>query len=320
MVDVRASRLLSLLLHLQVRGQVTGPELAARLQVSERTVQRDVEALAAAGIPIRSVRGPAGGYSLPGGYRTRLTGLGAAEAQALAFLGLSGAAEALGLSDQLDAAQHKLWAALSGDAREHADRSAQRFHLDPVRWYGSAEPTPALAGVAEAVWLDRRLRLRYAARGGTARERVVDPLGLVLAAGDWYLVARRDGARRTYRISRVLGAQALDEAADRPAGYDLAADWADARSQLESRHELVTVTVLADPAVLPGLHRVVAVAGQHLVDVAATEPVRLEVPFEGLAWAATALLGLGAGIEVLAPASLRERLAAEARAVADRYR
>ncbi|BCJ35480.1 transcriptional regulator [Actinocatenispora thailandica] len=317
---MRASRLLSLLLHLQVRGQLTGPELAARLSVSERTVQRDVEALVAAGIPVRSVRGPAGGYALPGGYRTRLTGLGAAEAQALAFLGLSGAAEALGLSEQLDTAQHKLWAALSGDAREHADRSAQRFHLDPVRWYGSAEPTPALAAVAEAVWLDRRLRLRYAARGGKAGERTVDPLGLVLAAGDWYLVARRDGARRTYRISRVLAAQALDEPVARPAGYDLAADWAEARSQLESRHELVTVTLLADPAVLPGLRRVVAVSGQHLIDVAAVEPVRLEVPFEGLTWAASALLGLGAGVEVLAPAALRDRVAAESRAIAERYR
>jgi len=317
---VRVSRLLFLLLYLQVRGQVSGPELARRLEVSERTVQRDVEALVAAGVPVRSVRGPAGGYALPGGYRTRLTGLGVDEAQALAFLGLAGPAGELGLSGHLDVAQRKLWAALSGAAREGADRAAQRFHLDPVRWYGSAEPTPALAAVADAVWADRRLRLRYVGRTGTAGDRTVDPLGLVLAAGDWYLVARRDGARRTYRISRVLAAEATDEPVTRPDGYDLGADWADARAELESRHQLVDVTVLADPAVLPGLRRVVAVSGQHLVEVAATAPVRLTVPFEGYAWATTALLGLGAGVEVLAPRPLRDRIAAEARAMSARYR
>ncbi|GAA4213133.1 helix-turn-helix transcriptional regulator [Actinocatenispora rupis] len=315
---MRASRLLSLLLYLQVRGRVSGRELAARLEVSERTVQRDMEALAAAGVPVRSVRGPAGGYTLPGGYRTRLTGLGVDEAQALAFLGLSGPADELGLTGQLDTAQRKLWAALSGEARDRAERSAQRFHLDPVRWYGTAEPTPQLATLAEAVWTDRRVRIRYTSRARTT-ERVLDPLGLVLAAGDWYLVALRDGARRTYRISRVTVAQVLVEPARRPAGFDLAAEWRAARVELENSHTLMEVTVRAEVDVLPRLRRLVAVSGQDRIDLTATGPVEVTVPFEGVRWARSALLGLGAGVEVLAPPEVRDWIAAESRATAARY-
>ncbi|MGA8114096.1 MAG: WYL domain-containing protein [Actinocatenispora sp.] len=316
---MRASRLLSLLLYLQVRGQVGARELAARLEVSERTVQRDVEALAATGVPVRSVRGPAGGYRLEGGYRTRLTGLGVDEAQALAFLGLSGPAGDLGLTASLDTAQRKLWAALTGEARARAERSTQRFHLDPVRWYGTAEPAPQLAALAEAVWQDRRVRVRYS-RAATTTERVLDPLGLVLAAGDWYLVAIRDDARRTYRVSRVVGVDVLDEPARRPSDFDLATTWRTARDELERRHQLVDVTVRVEPAALPGLRRVVAVPGQRMVDVTVTTgPVELTVPFEGLSWARTALLGLGSAVEVLSPPELRERMARESRALAARY-
>lgn len=316
---MRASRLLSLLLYLQVRGQVSGRELAARLEVSERTVQRDMEALAAAGVPVRSVRGPAGGYALAGGYRTRLTGLGVDEAQALAFLGLSGPAGELGLTGQLDTAQRKLWAALTGEARERAERSAQRFHLDPVRWYGTAEPTPELAALAEAVWTDRRVRIRYTDRSSRHAERIVDPLGLVLGAGDWYLVALRDGERRTYRISRVVAAEVLAEPAYRPDGFDLAAEWRAARDELENAHPLIDVTLRVDAAALPRLRRVVAVRGQDLVDAAATRQVELTVPFEGLRWARMSLLGLGASVEVLAPPEVRDWIAAESRAIAARY-
>ncbi len=316
---VRASRLLSLLLYLQVRGQVGARELAARLEVSERTVQRDMEALAAAGVPVRSVRGPAGGYRLAGGYRTRLTGLGVQEAQALAFLGLAGPAEQLGLTARLDTAQRKLWAALTGEARAEADRAAQRFHLDTVRWYGTAEPAPQLATLAEALWRDRRVMISYA-RGGVVGERRVDPLGLVLASGDWYLVALRENLRRTYRVSRIVAVTALDEPAHRPPGFDLAEAWREARHELETSHRLVDVTVRVSADALPRLRRLVAVTGQHLVDVAGTEdPVELTVPFEGERWACSALLGLGPTVEVLAPATLRSRIAAQARAVAAQY-
>ena len=151
--------MMSLLLHLQVRGQASAAQLAELLEVSERTVQRDVEALAASGVPVQSTRGPAGGYRLDGGYRTRLTGVGLDEAGALAFLGLAGPAEQLGLGEMLEGARMKVWASLTGEARDRAGRTAARFHLDPVRWYGTPEPVPCLTRLAEAVWRDRGVRI-----------------------------------------------------------------------------------------------------------------------------------------------------------------
>jgi predicted DNA-binding transcriptional regulator YafY len=311
--------MLALLMHLQIRGQLTARELAQRLEVTERTVQRDVEALAAAGVPVRSVRGPAGGYRLEGGYRTRLTGLGADEATALAFLGLQGVADDLGLAAMLAAVRTKVWASLTGEARQRAQRSAERFHLDPVRWYGRREPTPHLASLAAAVWQDRWIRIDYV-RGGTRTERTVAPLGLILAAGDWYLVALRDGERRTYRASRIRALELLDESVRRPPGFDLADTWTNARHAMEAEHALVEVTIRITTADLPRLRRLVAVTGQDRIDLTTTgDEVELTVPFEGESWACSALLGLGATVEVLAPPALRARMAARTRAAAARY-
>lgn len=315
---MRASRLITLLLHLQVRGQVSGRELAVRLQVSERTVQRDVEALITAGVPVRAVRGPAGGYRLDGGYRTKLTGVGAEEAAALAFFGLAAPAEQLGLGEVLQNAQTKVWAALTGEARERARDSAARFHLDPVRWYGTAEPVPALADLAEAVWTDRRVRLDYVRRG-SATTRELDPLGLVLAGGDWYLVAMRAGEQRTYRVSRVRTVEIIDESVCRPSGFELGQAWALARGRLEGEHALIEVSVRVDADALPRLRRLVAVVGQERVPVTAVDEVEVTVPFETETWARTALLGLGAAVEVLAPLRLRDAIADEARRTAGRY-
>jgi predicted DNA-binding transcriptional regulator YafY len=309
---------LQLLLHLQVRGQCAARELADRFEVSERTIQRDVEALIAQGVPIRSVRGPAGGYRLEGGYRTRLTGLAPDEAEALAFLGLTGPAAQLGLSAMLDTARTKVWAALTGEARNRAEHTAQRFHLDPVRFYGTAEPTPQLSCLADAVWRDRRVMVRYN-RAGEVVQRRLDPLGLVLAAGDWYLVAWRDGEQRTYRVSRFVEVQELAEQAHRPPDFELADAWETSRRDMETRHTLVDVTVRIEASALPRLRRVVAVTGQHLVDVTAAGLVQLTVPFEGEHWACMSLLGMGAAVEVLAPPSLRARMAAETRATAAKY-
>jgi predicted DNA-binding transcriptional regulator YafY len=311
--------MVSLLLQLQVRGQLTGPELADRLEVSERTVQRDVEALIAAGVPIQSIRGQAGGYRLDGRYQTRLTGVAADEAHALAFLGLNETAGQLGLGGVLDTAHTKVWAALTGPARERAERTAQRFHLDPVRWYGTSEPTPLLAPLADAVWSDRRILATYV-RNGSPRERTLDPLGLVLAAGDWYLVALHDGGRRTYRVSRFSAVEPLPDQVRRPGGFVLAEVWAEARRELETRHQLIEVTIRVASAALPHLRRLVAVPGQTRIALnGESDWVRLTVPFEGEPWAVTCLLGLGSQVEVLAPPALRQRVAAETRAAAARY-
>jgi predicted DNA-binding transcriptional regulator YafY len=315
---MRASRMMTLLLHLQVRGQANGKDLAELLEVSERTVQRDVEALAAAGIPIRSSRGPAGGYRLDGGYRTRLTGVGLDEAGALAFLGLAGPAQQLGLGEVLEGARIKVWAGLTGEARARARETEERFHFDPIRWYGTPEPVPCLAQLADAVWRDHRARIQYV-RDGKAVTRDVDPLGLVLAAGDWYLVALRDGQRRTYRVSRVQSVEVLDEPVRRPAEFELAKAWARARQELEREGTAVEVTVRVAPSALPRLRRLVPVHGQAHIPVAATETTELTVPFEDEWWAFTSILGLGSTIEVLHPVSLRKRVAAELRRAAGQY-
>ncbi|MET8906571.1 WYL domain-containing protein [Micromonospora sp. NPDC004551] len=315
---MRASRMMTLLLQLQVRGQASGRELAQRLEVSERTVQRDVEALVAAGIPIRAARGPAGGYRLDRGYRTRLTGVGLDEAGALAFLGLAGPAEQLGLGELLEGARIKVWASLTGAARERAGRTTERFHLDPTRWYGAPEPVPCLPDLADALWRDRRVRIRYV-RGGRPVTREIDPLGVVLAAGDWYLVALRDGQRRTYRVSRMRAVTLLDEPATRPPGFDLATAWAESRRALEDEAVAVEVTVRVAAAALPRLRRAVQIAGKDRVPVTATGEVELTVPFENRGWARSALLGLGSAVEVLAPAELRAQVADELREAAARY-
>lgn len=321
MAPVRASRMMALLLHLQVRGHATGPELARRLDVSERTVQRDVEALAAAGVPVRSARGPAGGYSLDGGYRTRLTGVGLDEAGALAFLGLAGPADQLGLGELLEGARVKVWASLTGEARDRAVRSLERFHLDPVRWFGTPEPVPCLTTLADAVWRDRVVRVRYL-RGGQPATRELTPLGLVLAAGDWYLMAVRDGGPpRTYRVSRVQEAEVLDDRpAVRPPDFDLAGAWARARAELEDESATaVEVTLRVSARALPRLRRSVPVHGQHRVPLAAEGEVELTVPFDDEEWARVSVLSLGSAAEVLAPPALREAVAAEVRAAASRY-
>ncbi|OKI42371.1 helix-turn-helix transcriptional regulator [Micromonospora sp. CB01531] len=315
---MRASRMMTLLLQLQVRGQASGRELARQLQVSERTVQRDVEALVAAGIPVRSSRGPAGGYRLDRSYRTRLTGVGLDEAGALVFLGLAGPAEQLGPGELLEGARVKVWASLTGEARERAGRTAERFHLDPARWYGAPEPVPCLPQLADAVWRDRRARIEYV-RDGRPTTREVDPLGLVLAAGDWYLVALRDGRRRTYRVSRMRAVDVLDEPVARPPRFDLAGSWTEARRPLEDEEPAVEVTVRVAARALPRLRRLVPAPGKDRVPVTATGAVELTIPFENEGLALSALLSLGAAVKVLAPGHLRERVVEELRAAVAQY-
>jgi predicted DNA-binding transcriptional regulator YafY len=310
--------MMSLLLHLQARGQASGKDLARLLEVSERTVQRDVEALLAAGIPVRSARGPAGGYRLDGGYRTRLTGFGLDEAGALTFLGLAGPAEQLGLGELLEGARIKVWASLTGQARDRARHTAERFHLDPVRWYSTPEPVPCLPQLANALWRDRRIRMEYVRRG-TAAWRELSPLGLVLASGQWYLLAQRDQQRRTYRVSRVRSVELLDEPATRPAGFDLAQTWTQARRELEHESTAIEVTVRVEASALPRLRQLVPTHGQGRVPLICTEQIDVTVPFESENWACAALLSLGKDVEVLAPSAMRERVADQARGAAARY-
>ncbi|MER6052653.1 WYL domain-containing protein, partial [Streptomyces sp. NPDC001793] len=230
---MRADRLLALLLLLQNRGRMTAGELAAELEVSVRTVYRDIEALGASGVPVRTDRGPDGGYRLMDGYRTRLTGLTDAEAGALFLAGAPGPARDLGLGAVLATAQLKVQAALPAELAERTRRIQDRFHLDAPAWFRDADPVDHLAPIARAVWEQRVLRTHYRRwRGEVHRE--LRPLGIVLKGGIWYLVAQVDEAVRTYRIARFLAVDLTDEGFARPAGFDLAAYWAESARRLES--------------------------------------------------------------------------------------
>ncbi|MFE4493078.1 helix-turn-helix transcriptional regulator [Streptomyces niveus] len=307
---MRASRLVTLLLLLQNRGRMTARQLAEELEVSVRTVYRDVEALGAAGIPLYGDAGHAGGYRLLDGYRTRLTGLTADEAQAAFLAALPGTAAELGLGEALATAQLKLRAALPAELREHAGRIQERFLLDAPGWYGDADRTPYLAVIAGAVWARRAVVLRYRRwRAPEEIERRVEPYGLVLKAGRWYLVAGGPSGIRTYRVDQILGVHALADGFAVPDGFGLAAYWsgylADFRARLHTGDALVRLTP-------EGARRL----GVTPVGDGWTEA---RVPIESVGHAHGEFLRLGTDIEVLAPAELRDRIAQTVRALATRY-
>lgn len=334
---MRASRLLSLLLLLQSRGRMSAQALASELEVSVRTVYRDVESLSAAGVPLYAERGPTGGYRLLDGYRTRLTGLTGDEAESLFLAGMPGAAAELGLGAELTTAQLKLLAALPEALGPRVARVRERFHLDATAWFREPDPVPHLAAVADAVWNVTRVEVRYGRRSGEVT-RVLRPLGVVLKAGIWYLVAEAeaeaeggsgdgdgDGGRpvRTYRVSRVLEVTPLGETFERPEAFDLAAYWERSASAYESlRYQDVAVVRLSPMGreLLPlqmgtvGA-RAVAEAGPPDADGWVRATLRVE-------WEAVAvgdLLRLGADAEVLSPPGLRARIAAAVATLAERY-
>ncbi|NUV99911.1 YafY family protein [Streptomyces sp. CAI 127] len=322
---MRAGRLISLLLLLQNRGRMTAHELAVELEVSVRTVYRDVEALGAAGIPVYGDAGHGGGYSLLDGYRTRLTGLTTDEARAVFLAGLPGPAADLGLGEVLAGAQLKLRAALPDGLREQAVRVQERFHLDAPGWYGNADETPHLTAVAVAVWNRYAIRVRYRRwKAPTDVERRLEPYGLVLKAGRWYLVAAADGGSpRTYRVDQVLELRALDEPFEPPAAFDLAAYWREHLAGFHTRLRTGVAVVRLSPR---GIARVRERLGQ-VTDRAVTETgtaeadgwTRATVPIESLDHAHTEFLKLAADLEVVEPAELRDRLAATARELAALY-
>lgn len=199
---MRASRLLSILILLQLRGRLTASDLAIEFEVSERTIYRDIDALSAAGVPIYGDRGPGGGFQLLDGYRTRLTGLSTGEAEAAMMIGLPGPAAELGLGTEASAARNKLMSALPDAGAALADRMAARFHLDPIDWYRGSEALPYLPTIARAVLDQRTLRMRYESWQGV-RDWNVEPLGLVLKAGIWYLAARGAEKVRVFRVSQI---------------------------------------------------------------------------------------------------------------------
>jgi predicted DNA-binding transcriptional regulator YafY len=317
---VRASRLVSLLLLLQSRGRLTAAALGTELEVSERTIHRDVEALAAAGVPIYAERGPYGGIRLVDGYRTRLTGMTADEAEALFLAGVPGPAAELGLGTVVAAARLKVLAALPPELRTRASRLVERFHLDAVGWYQSSEPVPYLAAIAEAVWESQRVSVDY--RRDRVVSRLLDPLGLVLKAGVWYVVALSDGQIRTYRISRIDRTEPTGERFERP-DFDLAGYWAESTAAFERETPRTAVTVLVRRERLGRLGEVV---GQRVMDeverLPGDEPtgwLRLRLALDWPDEIAGRLLTLGPDLEILDPPILRSEIETLAGGVVARY-
>jgi predicted DNA-binding transcriptional regulator YafY len=316
---MRAGRLVSIVLLLQNRGRMTAQDLASELEVSIRTIYRDIESLSSAGVPVYGEPGHEGGYALVAGYRTRLTGLHGDEADALSLAGLPSAAEDLGLGSVLTVAQLKLDAALPPALRERSVRIRERFHLDASAWYQEAEPVPRLAAVAAAVWEARPLRIRYR-RWAEPREveRVLRPIGLVLKSGIWYLVADTDGGPvRTYRVSQILELAELDESFERPTGFDLAEYWRAALAEFDERRFQSTATIRISPEARHRMEDLYGTAVLRAVAETASAPdeygwVRATIPIEGLRHAVGEVLKLGWGIEVLDPPELRALVAESA--------
>ncbi|MFH8592257.1 helix-turn-helix transcriptional regulator [Streptomyces rimosus] len=321
---MRAARLIRMVLLLQSRPSMTAAELARELEVSERTVARDVLSLSEAGVPVYADRGRAGGYRLIGGYRTRLTGLGRSEVEALFLSGVPAALRDMGLADAASAARLKVSAALLPELRDAADGAAQRFHLDAPAWYREPATPELLPAVADAVWDDRRVAARYRRKDAEV-ERELEPYGLVLKAGVWYLAARSGTDVRVYRIDRFTSVTLLDDRFTRDPDFDLPAFWAERAAQFARSILRDEVTVRLTPAGARQLRYVTDRAGADEALAAAGEPdergrITVTLDVESLDVAFGQLLGLGPEGEVLAPAALRERFAAAAARTYGLYR
>lgn len=318
---MRASRLLSIQMLLETRGRMSATALARALEVSVRTLYRDIDELSAAGVPVYAERGRAGGFQLLPGWKTTLTGLTPSEAEAVFLSGLAGPAADLGMRPQAESAQRKLMAALPPALRGKAVRISDRFHLDPIDWYREADALPLLGPVSQAVWEERQLSIAYESWQRQARQ-TVQPLGLVLKAGVWYLVALREQKLRTFRVSSIREAEVLDARASRPRRFDLAAHWQASVRHFEEGLYTGQAQVAATARGLVELRRLGAAMARALRDVADPAPgkrARARIPIESVEHAAGQLLRLAPEVEVLAPAGLRRSIAQRVRTAARLY-
>ena len=323
---MRADRLLSMLMLLQTRGQMTGQALADELEVSVRTIYRDIDALSMAGVPVYAERGPGGGCALLDNYRTTLTGLTETEVRALFMLSIPAPLTDLGFGDELKGALRKLIAALPD--RLSADEAAirQRIHLDFAQWASDSERVPHLPTLQQAVWADRCVRLTYRRPFPLADEVdwSLDPYGLVAKAGAWYIVAARQGHINAYRVSRIMHAQITGEHFNRPADFDLVAFWKKWCETHEHNRPTYPVTLRIAPDLIPQLP--MHFGDQVHDQLAQADPpdaagwVTLTLTFEYLEVARHHILGLGRAVEVLAPEALRLSVIDFAQQIVDFYR
>jgi len=310
---MRADRLLALLMLLQTRGTLTAAELAAELEVTERTIYRDVIALSTAGIPVYTERGPGGGIALLENYRTDLTGLRPEEASALSMLEIPEPLIRLGVGTELKTALLKLSASIPSAAREQQTRSCQRIHLDAAWWFQSEEPTPNLGILQQAVWQDRMVRTIHRGAFDTPVEMVLAPYGLVAKASMWHLVYSFGGRYRARRVSQILEAEILPQIYNRDVDFDLAVFWKRWCEEYENDRPSFEVSALVAPGLASRLLKILA---GDVVDMIPTPLDQLRegwqvmrLTFESFEVARTRLLGFGSAVEVLEPLTLRLSIA-----------
>jgi predicted DNA-binding transcriptional regulator YafY len=315
---MKADRLMSVLLLLQARGQVSERELAEQLEVSQRTIHRDLEALSAARIPISAVRGAQGGWQLEKGWRTQVPGLDEAELRAL----LMAQPRALGnprLAAAAQSAMTKLMAAMPESLKVQAAHMQQRLHVDPTGWRDTGEDLSMLSVVQDAVARDRKLAFDYTRADGERSSRTVDPFGLVSKGLSWYLVARTAKGMRTFKVSRMQRVTVLAVEFERPARFDLAAHWQSSTAELDRKRTSFPAVVSATPDAARRLQSWCAAKRARRSDSELDNEagkVLLEVEFGGESEARFIVLGLGAAVRVLEPDALREWVQEQARVVA----
>jgi predicted DNA-binding transcriptional regulator YafY len=320
LTGVRADRLLALLAMLQARGKCTASELARELEVSVRTVYRDIDALSAAGIPVWATGGPGGGCQLMEGWRSSLLGISTEEAMVLLAAAAPAPLADTSLADDLSAARLKLLAALPAARRAEVAAASARFYVDAPDWFRPLRPAPRLDTIIQSVRTGRRLRLVYHRDGRAPRHLEVEPLGLVAKAGAWYLVARSGHRIGVYRVDRVVEAGLLPERFDAPVGFELATFWKDWSREFESSRPALAVKVRIDPRLWDALPEIFGEAVRARME-AGSAPDRhgwrvIELTFESTAAARTRILGLGPEAEVVEPNEIREAVRSAAAATA----
>ncbi|RPJ25164.1 MAG: WYL domain-containing protein [Chloroflexi bacterium] len=309
---MRADRLLSLLMLIQSRGQLTAQELAEELEVSERTIYRDITALSASGVPVYASRGPGGGVRLIEEYRTTLTGLTPDETRALFMLGIPAPLMQLGMGEKFKGALLKLSASLPEGRRADESRTRQRIHLDSSWWFQAEQQVPCLQIIQQALWQDRRLRIKVRWDFfNTEFEQEAEPYGLVAKANIWYLVYGRGGTPMVTRVSQIVEAELTPEGFTRPTGFQLEAFWEAWCREYETQPPFCARVRVAPEAL--------SMLGEYLGERARGRLsqqhvpyqdgwVTLDLPFESFIAARTRLLGLGRAVEVLEPEALRRSL------------
>jgi predicted DNA-binding transcriptional regulator YafY len=314
---MRAHRLISILMQLQVKRRVTARELARKLEVSERTILRDMDALSGSGIPVVSERGAGGGWSLLEEYQTHLTGLSPEEIRSLFVSRTPKLIADLGFKRTSESAWTKLQAALPKNTRRHADFARQRLLIDSTGWRSKSELVSSLPTLLDALWRERQVRFVYARVFGEAAERTVDPLGLVARGSVWYLIANRQSDLRTYRVSRITNIEILEVTARRPNDFDIESYWERSAKEFREKLPQYRATFLAKPSIMSWIRY----RGWRLEEEKPEgDRVRVRLRFDSEEEALQFSVSFGEDAEVVEPVELRYRACERVKAILRLYR